>query len=98
MTTHNFNLTQLEKEKIEEAISALHSMINFEGDGFIHLVKGYFELIYGIEKAKKIIEFLEKEFWKDRNDPSLLILTFNDGEFFEVHKDIKEIKELFTKQ
>lgn len=90
MKTHNFNLTQLEKEKIEEAISALQLMNDCQKYDFEYLVQGYFELIYGIEKAEKIIEFLENKY--------SLILDFNEGEFLKVHKDIKEIKELFTKQ
>jgi|LakMenEpi03Aug12_release.lakeMendotaPanAssembly.Ray.scaffolds.fasta_scaffold808441_2 hypothetical protein len=84
MKTHNFNLTQLEKEKIEGAISALFLMTSCQKYDFQYLAEGYFELIYGIEKADKIIDFLE--------DKDSLILEFNEGEFLEVHKDIKEIK------
>lgn len=95
--TNKFNLTQLEQNSVEQAISALHSMIHFEGDFFKHLVGAIFELIYGEEKAEKIIEFLENEFDKDDDDATLLIQTFDEGKFFKVNKDVKEVKELFTK-
>jgi hypothetical protein len=61
------------------------------------IVEAIFELIYGQEKTEKIIEFLETELWKNEDDATSLILTFDEGKFFEVHKDVKEIKELFTK-
>lgn len=63
---------------------------------FKHLAEGYFKLIYGIEKADKIIDFLDNVGLHIDDDS--LILDFNEGKFLEVHKDIKEIKELFTKQ
>lgn len=96
--THNFNLTEVEQNAIFDVISALQSMIDYEGDLFINLAERVLELIYGKPKSDDIIKTIEKWFWENLTDSLKINLDVSNGEeFFEKNGHLEIIQQTFTK-
>ena len=91
--THNFNLTDLEKESIYAIVIAIAVDID-EGGGDYNLIKQLLKHIYQDEVQRKdIMKFLKKWIGKEETN-----IGKNTKEFFAINGDLKEIQELFTKK
>lgn len=91
MTTHNFNLTDKEKEKIENIVDYISEVILNESSASQAFARGILELIYNEKQAQQCLDYLKRLWFDDK-----LNIQFNT--FFQIFQDDKKIQKLFTKK